>query len=177
MTTAPLVPKHFTSPDLIRPEWKIARGYYDRATGVLFTDEDCDLWEQQYWSHVRDLQDYYYAKNSLHALRLFMGVSQPLPAVRVAGAVTRLTKEQIKEQVKLSTAISTYAQLRSVGGDKYQAQCPFHKDRVSSLSVDDKKGLWNCFAGCGGGDLFSFIMKVNDCSFRQALDAALQYLV
>lgn len=37
-------------------------------------------------------------------------------------------------------------------GNNLSAKCPFHTDNVSSLSVDVEKGLWNCHAGCGGGN-------------------------
>ena len=37
--------------------------------------------------------------------------------------------------------------------------CPFHDDRVSSLSLNTDKGMWICFAGCGQGTLKSFLQR------------------
>lgn len=39
------------------------------------------------------------------------------------------------------------------------AKCPFHEDRNASLSVDVNKQLWNCHAGCGGGDVVNLLAR------------------
>ena len=49
-------------------------------------------------------------------------------------------------------------------------ECPFHEDRSPSLSVDTERKLWNCHAGCGGGDVFAFVMKQDKCTFVEALN-------
>ena len=61
--------------------------------------------------------------------------------------------------------------LRDIGINviKDMAKCPFHEDSNASMSIDDVKGLWNCFAGCGGGDIIDFEMKYRGAGF---LDAA-----
>ncbi|MBU8976398.1 hypothetical protein JI752_009635 [Lysobacter sp. MMG2] len=52
-----------------------------------------------------------------------------------------------------------------------QGACPFHEDRNASLSahVSNPRGCWRCFAGCGGGDLVSFHMRLTDKSFKEAI--------
>jgi len=48
--------------------------------------------------------------------------------------------------------------------------CPFsdHEDTQASLSVNLEKGLYNCH-GCGeSGDIYSWVMKWEKCSFRVA---------
>lgn len=47
--------------------------------------------------------------------------------------------------------------------------CPFHDDNNPSLSVDLNEGLWNCHAGCGGGNGIDFYMQVNNVDFPTAL--------
>ncbi|GAB3737327.1 hypothetical protein GCM10028794_19070 [Silanimonas algicola] len=51
-----------------------------------------------------------------------------------------------------------------------QARCPFHEDKVASLSVHltSPRGGWKCFAGCGSGDLVSFHMRLRGLPFPQA---------
>ncbi|NQU74013.1 MAG: hypothetical protein HQ547_04835 [Candidatus Omnitrophica bacterium] len=40
------------------------------------------------------------------------------------------------------------------------AKCPFHNDKNPSLSINVNKGIWNCFAGCGGGSIYSFAKRL-----------------
>lgn len=48
--------------------------------------------------------------------------------------------------------------------------CPLHNDRNgASLSLSPDDGLWNCHAGCGGGDQVEFVMRARGCDFRAAL--------
>ncbi|WP_084695936.1 CHC2 zinc finger domain-containing protein [Arenimonas donghaensis] len=52
-----------------------------------------------------------------------------------------------------------------------QARCPFHEDGTASLSVqmNDQRGGWRCFAGCGAGDLVAFHMRATGKGFRDAV--------
>lgn len=51
-----------------------------------------------------------------------------------------------------------------------QGRCPFHDDHNASLSVHVAgRGLWKCFASCGGGDLVGFHMKVTGLPFADAV--------
>ncbi len=49
--------------------------------------------------------------------------------------------------------------------------CPFHDDHNPSFSINIKNGLWNCFSDsdCGGGNVFSFYMKLKGVDFRTAI--------
>jgi len=51
-----------------------------------------------------------------------------------------------------------------------QSRCPFHDDKAASLSVhlSHPSGGWKCFAGCGGGDLLSFHMRITGQGFKEA---------
>lgn len=52
-----------------------------------------------------------------------------------------------------------------------QGACPFHDDRNASLSVNlvGERGVWRCFAGCGGGDLVGFHMHLSGKVFQEAV--------
>ena len=52
--------------------------------------------------------------------------------------------------------------------DQFTLQCPFHEDSVDSCSINTEKGVWICFAGCGQGTLYSFLMKYLGISYDQA---------
>ncbi len=81
----------------------------------------------------------------------------------------RTTIQAIKERIDTVSVISRYVSL-SKAGSSYKGRCPFHKDKTPSFVVSAEKGVWHCF-GCGeGGDLFTFVMKIERVSFREALE-------
>ncbi len=50
---------------------------------------------------------------------------------------------------------------RSGGEHQYAGRCPFHDDAHPSLSVNVRRGIWHCFAGCGSGTIVAFEMRLN----------------
>lgn len=52
-----------------------------------------------------------------------------------------------------------------------QGVCPFHEDHNKSLSVcvTGERGIWRCFAGCGGGDVVGFHSRLRGLDFRAAV--------
>jgi hypothetical protein len=47
------------------------------------------------------------------------------------------------------------------GGD-YDAHCPLHEDDKRSARINFKKGVWKCFAGCGGGSLRNLLDRMGE---------------
>src|SRR5690606_40122770 len=48
--------------------------------------------------------------------------------------------------------------------------CPFHDERTPSFHVRPQVGLWHCF-GCGeGGDVISFVQKIDGLGFAEAVE-------
>jgi len=45
-------------------------------------------------------------------------------------------------------------------GSELRCLCPFHEDHTPSLDMNSEKGLWVCRAGCGGGPLETFVMRM-----------------
>lgn len=75
--------------------------------------------------------------------------------------------QEIKDRVDILSIISRYLSLAKSGAN-YKGRCPFHKDDTPSFMVNPEKGLWHCF-GCGeGGDVFSFLMKMEKIDFVEA---------
>ena len=54
------------------------------------------------------------------------------------------------------------------GKDEVSIYCPFHEDSVTSCSINTSKGVWICFAGCGAGSLYGFLMKYHNISYEEA---------
>jgi DNA primase len=65
--------------------------------------------------------------------------------------------------------ISEYVSLKKTG-QNYMGLCPFHHEKTPSFSVSSAKQIFYCF-GCGvGGDVFSFLMKINNLSFPEVVE-------
>lgn len=81
--------------------------------------------------------------------------------------------EEIKGRLDASEVIGSYLQLKPAGTN-FKGLCPFHHEKTPSFMVNDEKGIWHCF-GCGeGGDIFSFVMKMEGLEFREALERLAQ---
>lgn len=57
-------------------------------------------------------------------------------------------------------------------GNHRTAKCPFHEDSSPSFSVSCDRGLWNCFAGCGGGSVIDLIARFDNRSPADVLRSA-----
>ncbi len=78
-------------------------------------------------------------------------------------------KEEIKKRLKLSEVISKKISLVKKGENRFIALCPFHNEKTPSFNVQDDKGFFHCF-GCGKhGDVFNFIMEIDNLDFKEAL--------
>ena len=68
--------------------------------------------------------------------------------------------EQLKHEINLADLCREYGiELKQMGPDNLMGKCPFHDDRTPSFGVTPSKNLWNCLAGCGGGDTIQLVMK------------------
>jgi DNA primase len=55
-------------------------------------------------------------------------------------------------------------------GTKLRGICPFHKDTSNpNFFIYTETNTWFCFAGCGGGDVIAFYMKLNNVDFKTTL--------
>jgi DNA primase len=77
---------------------------------------------------------------------------------------------EIKSRVLLSTIVGRRTKVVRKGRGDFMALCPFHSEKSPSFHVMDDKGAYYCF-GCGEkGDVFSFVQKTENLSFREALE-------
>lgn len=76
---------------------------------------------------------------------------------------------EIQQKSPLEEVIPEYVSLKK-GGNWLKGLCPFHHEKTPSFMVNPKGQYWKCFGQCGeGGDVFDFIMKINHCSFPEAI--------
>ena len=75
----------------------------------------------------------------------------------------------VREKAKLDEVVSAYVTLRNAGGGALKGLCPFHDEKSPSFHVRPDRG-YHCF-GCGeGGDVISFLMKIDGLTFVEAVE-------
>jgi DNA primase len=82
--------------------------------------------------------------------------------------------QTVKQQADIVKVIGSYIRLRKAGAQNYSGLCPFHKEKSPSFSVHAGRQFYHCF-GCGqSGDIFSFVSKIENLSFPEAVRAVAQ---
>lgn len=75
---------------------------------------------------------------------------------------------EVKDRTDIVEVISTYLTLKKAGSN-YKANCPFHSEKTPSFMVSPERQTFKCF-GCGeGGDVFTFIEKMEGLDFYNSL--------
>ena len=76
--------------------------------------------------------------------------------------------EEIRSKNDIVDVISSYVRLQKKGSS-YFGLCPFHNEKSPSFSVSRQKQMYYCF-GCGaGGNVFTFLTKIEGISFVEAV--------
>lgn len=77
--------------------------------------------------------------------------------------------EDIRQSNDIVDVISQYVRLKR-SGRNFFGLCPFHNEKSPSFSVSPDKQIFHCF-GCGvGGNIFTFISKIEGVSFRESIE-------
>lgn len=79
------------------------------------------------------------------------------------------TIEEIKKRIDIVEYIGTVTQLKRAGRN-FKGNCPFHNEKTPSFVVSPDRQIWRCFGACQqGGDVISFLMKLENITFFEAL--------
>lgn len=75
---------------------------------------------------------------------------------------------EVRDKSDIVDTISKHVNLKKLGSN-YKGLCPFHSEKTPSFTVSEEKQIFHCF-GCGeGGDVFSFLMKLENLEFIEVL--------
>ena len=79
--------------------------------------------------------------------------------------------EEVRQKSDIVDVISGYVSLQKKGSN-YMCCCPFHGEKTPSFSVNRAKQIYKCF-GCGeGGNVLTFVMKYENCTFAEYSEEA-----
>jgi hypothetical protein len=95
-----------------------------------------------------------------------IATSSPLP--RGPRPVSEATLQAIRS-IPLVDIAGTVVQLRRAG-KRFMGLCPFHSERHASFGIDVEKNLWFCHGCQAGGDVITFVQKLESCDFRTAVN-------
>jgi len=85
-------------------------------------------------------------------------------------------KETLKQQADIVRIVGDYVKLKKAGAQNFSGLCPFHAEKTPSFSVHATRQFFHCF-GCGeSGDVFTFIQKVENITFPEAVRLIAQKL-
>jgi DNA primase len=78
--------------------------------------------------------------------------------------------QSVKQQADIVKVIESYIRLRKAGAQRFSGLCPFHKEKTPSFNVNGgSQQFFYCFGCQASGDVFSFVGKIENVGFPEAV--------
>ncbi len=77
--------------------------------------------------------------------------------------------DTIREKLDIVDVVRDYIPELRKAGRNYKAACPFHNEKTPSFNVSQDKQFFYCFGCSEGGDMFTFVMKIEGLTFVEAM--------
>lgn len=84
--------------------------------------------------------------------------------------------EAIRQRAPLDEIVGEYVQLKPAGHDSLKGLSPFKDERTPSFHVRPAHGYYHCFSTGKGGDVFSFMMEMEQLTFPEAVEAVADHI-
>ncbi len=78
--------------------------------------------------------------------------------------------EEIRNNNNIVDVISQYVVLKKRGRN-YFGLCPFHNEKSPSFCVSQERQIFNCFGCHTGGDVISFVKKIENINYKEAIES------
>src|SRR5580698_1867839 len=86
----------------------------------------------------------------------------------MAGIIPPEIVDQVRHASDIVDVVGSYVPLKKSGA-KYKALSPFQKEKTPSFYVDPSRQIFKCFSSGHGGDLFKFLMLMENMTFPEAV--------
>ncbi|QIG42767.1 DNA primase [Nocardioides anomalus] len=88
----------------------------------------------------------------------------------MAGRIREESIAEVREKASIEEVVGQYVTLKNAGAGSRKGLCPFHDEKTPSFNVNASRQSFHCF-GCGeGGDVISFVMKIDGLSFMETVE-------
>ena len=88
----------------------------------------------------------------------------------MAGKLLREDIDEGRSRANIEEIVGQHVTLKSAGVGSLKGLCPFHDEKTPSFHVRPQAGFFHCF-GCGeGGDVITFVEKINHLTFAEAVE-------
>lgn len=88
----------------------------------------------------------------------------------MAGKILREDIDEVRSRANIEEIVGQHVTLKSAGVGSLKGLCPFHDEKTPSFHVRPQAGFFHCF-GCGeGGDVITFVEKINHLTFAEAVE-------
>jgi DNA primase len=84
--------------------------------------------------------------------------------------ILREDVETVRERARIEDVVGEHVTLKPAGVGSMKGLCPFHDERTPSFHVRPPVGLWHCFGCSEGGDVISFVQKLDGLGFTEAVE-------
>jgi DNA primase len=92
----------------------------------------------------------------------------------VAGRISDEDIALVRERSPIADVVGEHIQLRNAGGGNLKGLCPFHDEKTPSFNVTPARGYWYCFGCAEGGDIITFVRRLEHLSFAEAIERLAQ---
>ena len=77
--------------------------------------------------------------------------------------------DEVRDRTNIVEVVKRHVELKRAGTANWRGLCPFHAEKTPSFYVHESRQFFHCF-GCGEkGDVLTFVMKIEQCPFPEAL--------
>lgn len=88
----------------------------------------------------------------------------------MAGRIKDEDVALVRERARIDEVVRDYVALKPAGGGSLKGLCPFHDERSPSFHVTPSRGMYYCFGCQEGGDVISFVQKLDHLSFAESVE-------
>ena len=78
--------------------------------------------------------------------------------------MSQFDADLVKQHAQIERVIGEFVSLKKAGARELVGLCPFHREKSPSFTVTPNKQLYKCFGCDAGGDVFSFIQRIEGLS-------------